>query len=202
MATYTVVQNETRRSVSLARCLSLVAAGAMAAAGVIHLRFAPEHMEEDWLHGAAFYLMAAGQLLLVPYLLSRTVSRTTARAGALANLGIVAVWLLSRTVGAPGLHGWEAREAVGFADMLCVALQLMTAATLAVLVSEKPAARKIRDYSLSPGAAVVLVVLTGAAMFPAARAAVANSEHSHTGCAGMPMPTCTADSPDAGHALG
>jgi len=200
MATYTVVQNETRRRVSLARCLSLVAAGAMAAAGVIHLRFAPEHMEEDWLHGAAFYLMAAGQLLLVPYLLSRTVSRTAARAGAVANLAIVAVWLLSRTVGAPGLHGWEAREAVGLADMVCVALQLVTAATLALLVGEKPAARKFRDYSLSPVGAVLLIVVAGAAVFPAARAAAASSEHSHTGCASMAMTTC-ASTADAGHAL-
>jgi hypothetical protein len=198
VAMYTVAENEARRSVSLSRCLSLVAAGAMAAAGMIHLRFAPAHMEEDWLHGAAFYIMAGGQLLLVPYLLARTVSRSAARAGAVANLAIVAVWFLSRTVGVPGSHGWEAREALGLADLVCVGLQLLTAGTLSLLASDKPAAQRVRDHSLSPVGAILLVVMAASALIPVTRAA-ATSEHGHSEeCPSMEMRICSADS----HAVG
>jgi len=172
-----VAVGQAKRTLTSGRTLALLAAGAMAAAGIVHLRFAPEHVEEDWIHGVAFYVMAFGQLLLVPYLLGPSVSGRAARLGAVGNAVIVTVWAMSRTVGVPGVHGWE-HEAVGVADTFCSGLELLTAGILALLLSVRPRAEKIRNYGLAPITAVLVLTAFAAVLVPGARLANSAGEHS------------------------
>src|SRR5215216_7342782 len=97
---------------------SLYAAAALSLlAGLIHLWVAPEHFEEWWGYGAFFLVAAAAQLLYAPLAL-RWPSRTLLIVGIAGNLAIVALYLLTRTVGIPPL-GPEAGKVEGlerFAD--------------------------------------------------------------------------------------
>ena len=112
------------RTVARPRGAHVVLAGASLGAGVIHAAVVPEHLEEAWTFGAFFAALAAFQVGWAVWLLVRP-SSTAYVAGAVANGGVIAIWLASRTMGLPvGPEPWTA-EHIGIAD---------AAATLAEIV--------------------------------------------------------------------
>ena len=112
--------------------LTLMTAGVIAAAGLVHLRFGPEHMGEGTVLGLAFYAMGVAQVATAAALVLRQRSARTARAAVVLNLSLAALWVVSRTVGLPfGHHAWEP-EAAGAADVLCTVAEVWSA--LAVMV--------------------------------------------------------------------
>jgi hypothetical protein len=76
-----------------AAALSLLAA-------LIHLWVTPEHFEEWWGYGAFFLAAALAQVLYAPLVLVWP-TRIALLGGIAGNLAIVALYLLTRTVGIP-----------------------------------------------------------------------------------------------------
>src|SRR5262245_21802970 len=107
-----------------------VAALAMLGAGVIHFAYAPHHFEDQTSHGVFFLVVGWAQLAGAAALaFTWRPLRAWLQGTALLNLGVTAVWLVSRTAGLPG----EKPEAVGFPDTLASALEVVAAvAALAV----------------------------------------------------------------------
>ena len=138
-------QTRPRRSMSLSATLAWAAAGLVAAAGVIHLAFAPDHIKEYLPFGISFYVMGVGQLVgaLAVGLWSR--SRRLLFAAVVANVGLCGLWLVTRTVGLPiGATPWTA-EKVGVADVTCVAFQLTLAVLLGALIIRRPVFSGLRE---------------------------------------------------------
>jgi len=90
-----------------------VAVALTAAAAIIHLWVAPEHLAHWWAAGAFFIAVSAGQALFALALRRRATPRIVL-AGIMANVGVVALWAASRTWGLP--LGPSHEEAVGHAD--------------------------------------------------------------------------------------
>jgi hypothetical protein len=106
--------------------LSWAGAVANLGAAVIHFAYAQVHLDEEASHGAFFLGAGWVQLVLALGLGLRARPRRLWTAASVAvNLGIVGVWVVSRTVGVPGSDP----ESVGLADITATGL-----AVVAVLV--------------------------------------------------------------------
>jgi hypothetical protein len=131
-----------------AAALSLLAA-------LIHLWATPEHFEEWWGYGAFFLVAALAQTLYAPLVLVRP-TRMVLLLGIGGNLAIVALYLLTRTVGIP-LFGPEAGEVegVGLVDLCATASEVGIAAALGAALLRGTTTERRRMILLI--AAVVLV---------------------------------------------
>lgn len=69
-------------------------------AGAVHFGYAPHHLTEDWAHGWFFVAIAAYQCLFAVLIVARP-RRWVWASAIVVNLGIIATWLVSRTVGLP-----------------------------------------------------------------------------------------------------
>ncbi len=156
-----------------------VAAVALAAAGVVHLRLGPTHFDEDPLYGVFFYVAGVLQLLG-----AISIGAALVRGRALSskrwwfnfacNGGIVVVWAVTRTAGP--LIGAEAgrREAVGFPDVLAVGLEIVAMSAL-VFVARAPA-RVGPGLRRAPAAIATAVVALIAVPLVIAAEPIAHSE--------------------------
>jgi len=108
-------------------------AAASVVAALIHLRVMPEHFRESWMYGTFFLGSALAQLGFTAWLLLRP-SRALLRLGIGGNTAIVALWLVTRTVGVPLGPGQGQTEAVGALDVFCSACEavLVVAALVAL----------------------------------------------------------------------
>jgi hypothetical protein len=103
-------------------------------AGLVHLVVLPEHAQESPVFGVFFGLAAAGQLGYSA-VVARRPSRQLLQAGVLGELGLLAVWLMSRTVGVPlGPEPWHP-EAAGVLDVGCVVAEAVAAALALLLLA-------------------------------------------------------------------
>jgi hypothetical protein len=159
-----------------------VAAACSLVAAVTHLWVVPEHLEEWWPAALFFVVLAVAQLALSGLLLLRP---TTALLGSavVGTLGLVAFYVLTRTVDLPLLpnHGAHAAsdlpvawgvgngvpvypgaglEEVGRPDLLCLAAELvMVTALVAVL---PPRARRwTTDLAMLLGGALLALRASG-----------------------------------------
>jgi hypothetical protein len=115
------------------------AAVAMVGAGVIHFAYAPVHLDEKLSHGIFFLVTGWLQLTLAVVLATRLQPRQLwLAATALVNLGIIGVWVISRTVGVPGSDV----ESANFTDVTATALEavavLAAFAVLTGLLADRP----------------------------------------------------------------
>ena len=114
-------------------------------AGAAHAVAAPDHFRSEALFGALFAAVAVAQVGGAALLRFRaTPALVTLTAS--ANLLLVAVWAVSRTVGLPFGPGAGVPEPVGALDALAVAGQLM--AVIACSFDSEPAAT--RPVALEP----------------------------------------------------
>ncbi len=127
-------------------------------AGAIHLAVAPEHLEEWWLYGAFFVVTGLFQLAYATPVLRRP-APLVALTGIIVNLGIVLIWVVSRTAGLPitppdggaahegghvagplpleGAHPVEPGhgvEAVGAVDLVATGAELLVVCLLVTLL--------------------------------------------------------------------
>ncbi len=98
-------------------------------AAVVHLGFAPAHFEEKWAHGLFFLLVGGFQAAWA--VMAMAWPGRWVRWLALANVGVIVVWALSRTV---GVDGYDA-ESVGYPDALATGLELALLAVVGLGVS-------------------------------------------------------------------
>lgn len=150
----------------------------VALAGVVHLRFAAPHMEEERLYGVFFYGSGAAQLACAALLLTGRLPRRLLAAVVAASLAIVAMWVLSRTVGPPVGAGAWVREPVGFADIVTTAAELGTAMLLLPLLVRGERFRSLAARPLPAAVRTGAVLALALVAAPAALAATP-AGHSH-----------------------
>jgi hypothetical protein len=92
-STGTAAISTLRPAVCLAALLSF-------ASGWVHLAYTESHFRAWWAYGVFFLAVGLGQALFGATLL-RWPSRWLALAGIAANLGVVAMYVVSRTIGVP-----------------------------------------------------------------------------------------------------
>jgi hypothetical protein len=157
---------EPERPVVVADALRIVA-GLSIAAGLIHAIAMVYHVGHWWAYGAFFLALTYGQVLWGGLLLRRPVSDRALLIGAAANVAIVAVWLLSRTVGIPlGPDGGRA-EPVGVMDVGATLDQLVLVAYVATIVRSR--LRDVRGFRALLGVhRVRIAMMLGSATFFAA----------------------------------
>ncbi len=103
-------------------------------AAVIHFAFAPDHMSQSTSHGLFFMAIAWFGVAWAVGLVLGKPSRAWFVAGVAVNLGIIAVWVVSRTVGISGQV-----EAVGFPDALATVLAgVVVLGSLAYIATRVP----------------------------------------------------------------
>jgi hypothetical protein len=118
--------------------LALLSVGA----AVIHFAVIAEHLDEWWLTGTFFIVVALFQLAWAVAVLAWP-SRLVYAVGAVVNALVVITWIVSRTTGVPvGPEAGEP-EAVGFPDLLATGFEVLLVAIAAGLVLEQPAAMRI-----------------------------------------------------------
>jgi hypothetical protein len=132
-----------------ATLLPLVALAGAAAAG-IHFVVMPEHFGESTLYGMFFAVTATTQLLYSGWLLARP-SRALLTAGAVGNLAIVVLWLVTRLIGIPWGPGAGTTEQFGGLDILASVFELTVAfGAFALIRRPLPMARAHRPMTWSP----------------------------------------------------
>ncbi len=125
-------------SVSLSRILLLGSAFAMAGAGLVHLDAAGDHTDHAFI--ATFFVFAGVLQLLVAAGVAQPppLPRRLVPAAVAVNVGLVATWALTRTVGleaipvAGALPGATGREPVGVKDLAATALEVSSLLLLAL----------------------------------------------------------------------
>ena len=104
----------------------LVVAVSGAAAGAIHLAVAPSHWHQAAVYGVFFVLVGATQITWSALLLVRA-SWELLSLNVVANLGVLLLWLQTRTTGVPLGPAAGVREPVGVVDLSCAAVELLSA---------------------------------------------------------------------------
>jgi hypothetical protein len=150
------------RGSDVARCW---AGFASLGAGLVHAAVIREHWSEWAVYGVFFAVVAAGQLGWGLAALARD-RAPFPRLVAAANLAVIALWAVTRTVGLPVGPGAGVPEAVGAADLGAVGLQVVVVAAVAVSslgVFGVPRASKAGLLAgLAAGALVVGLITTPA----------------------------------------
>jgi hypothetical protein len=162
------------RSGDVAEAIRIVA-GLSIVAGAIHAVAMIDHFAHYWLYGVFFLVLTYGQVLWGMALLRRSVGERALVAGAIANLAIVAVWLVSRTVGVPIGPDAGRPEAVGAIDVAATLDQIVLAAYVAAIV--RPRLRGGRGFRVLMGShrMRIGIALGSASLF----AALLGGHHHH-----------------------
>ncbi|HET6951851.1 MAG TPA: hypothetical protein VFI47_15830 [Acidimicrobiales bacterium] len=156
-----------------------LAALAMLGAAVIHIGFAPDHMNQQTSHGVFFLVLGWAQLLGAAVLgFGWRPQRTWLLGTAVLNLAVVALWLLTRTAGLPG----DDPEAVGFPDALASGLEVFAAVAALAVAFGWLAGRAVRRPGLLLAGAplVALVAVVSASITPSIGGGHGHGEGGHT----------------------
>jgi len=97
----------------------------MAGAGLVHFSVVREHFAEWWVFGTFFLLVAALQAGWA-FLVWRWANTRLLAAGAVLNIGLIALWLVTRTAGLPFGSGASMPEGWGVPDALTAVLELLS----------------------------------------------------------------------------
>ncbi len=139
----------------IAYCLAIVSI----ATAVIHFAVAGSHFQQYWLYGVFMLVVAWLQLLWAIVAIARP-SRTLLYGGVILNAGVVAVYVVTRTIGdviGPGAHS---AEQAGFGDVLCTALEAIVVAGCAWLLIARTDHRVGRRHLVMAPAAVGALTAT------------------------------------------
>lgn len=143
--------------------LRLTVALASAGAATIHFAVIAQHFEEYWLFGTFFVAVGLLQLGWAVLVVARP-SRGVYLAGAVGNVVVAAMWVVSRTAGLPlGPEAGEP-EPVGITDTMATAYEVALAAgalaLLRVTGPARPSARFTAAAGVTTLAAVALTTLS------------------------------------------
>lgn len=139
-----------------------VCAALAGAAGIIHIKAAIDHTSHWWLFGVFFAGLAYGQLAWALVVYRGRRDAWLLEAAIYVSLAVVAIWLLTRTVGPPlGPWQWDA-ERVGIPDVIATLDELALAALLTAVLRPSGRVGRALDW-LRGGHAVRLGVMLGSA---------------------------------------
>jgi hypothetical protein len=141
-----------RATVAIAAALSLGAAW-------VHLAYVAPHLRQWWAYGAFFLATGIGQALFAPLVL-RWPRPWLAIVGIAGNIAIVAMYVLSRTNGAPlGPHA-NVLEPVGAVDLATAGAEVVLIGLLVTILGPR-ARRTIANLLMAAGAIIWALRLTG-----------------------------------------
>jgi hypothetical protein len=123
--------------------LAMLSAGA----AMIHFAVIAQHLDEWWLAGVFFIVVAVFQLVWA-LLIALQPSVPVCLTGAVVNALVVATWIVSRTTGVPAGPEAGKAESVGFPDVLATAFEALLVVLSVVLISQ------LRDRRPAPRSAV------------------------------------------------
>lgn len=165
------LDNGTRapRPTSVGTVLRWTIAALMLGSGAIHFGMMGEHAGVSWTHGLFFASVAWLQLALAAMIGFRP-TKPVITIGIVLNLGVLAIWVISRTVGiAIGSDGTP--EAWGSTDILCAVFEGLAVLASFALLSKSISRRPVSSSIGFAGVGVALVavaVLTSVIFSPAA----------------------------------
>ena len=141
------------------RTTLVVAALLSLGAAWVHFAYVAPHLRQWWAYGAFFLASGIGQALLAPLIL-RWPRPWLAVVGIAGNIAIVAMYVLSRTNGAPvGPHA-NVPERVGAVDLATAAAEVLTIALLVTLLGRR-ARTLVADLLVASGVLVWALRLSG-----------------------------------------
>lgn len=158
---------------ALEMMLGRLAGMTLVGAGVIHAAFIGPHLSEQLTHGIFFAVVTVVQVLS-GIALCRRPNRPLLTGAALFNLGVIGVWVVSRTIGISG-HV----EAVGLADTVSFVLEAVAVLGGTIVVfAPRVGRRRVppAQVGFTFGAAAVAVLLMSASA-----AVYGPSQHDHQG---------------------
>jgi hypothetical protein len=127
--------------------------------GVIHVSASVDHFDEYALYTPAFAMIAAFQMGWA-VLVVRRPSRMVLLVGALASIGIAALWVVSRTSGVPIARIPWVPEAVGAADVTATVGECTIAFVVFCLLLAPRVEFARRAVSWLPGLLLTLLVVS------------------------------------------
>ena len=149
------------REAHLGGVLRYVLAAASLGAGLIHVTAIFDHWEHPVV-ATFFVLLTAAQLAWAVAVVLRPAPGLL-KAGAAMSLGVVALWLITRTTGLPGIPGAEDREAFGLKDGMASALEVILAGGIAAQFAAWGPALRLASGRFASGLAVSAIGLLTAA---------------------------------------
>ena len=168
----------TEKRIAASGPLATVVAAALAGAGLIHLAFAPVHLQESATHGAFFVVAAWAQLLLAGLIITRRGGRATLAATVAVQAAILGVWIVSRTSGISGVV-----EPFGLPDVLASAFEIVAigGAGLLMLGWHGP---RVRGFVGGVATTLSALVVMGLVTMSVSPALSGGHTHSHTAADG------------------
>jgi hypothetical protein len=157
---------------------AVAAALLSAGAAAIHASAAGPHFAEHLLLGVLFVVTAIAQAAWAALVLTAPSSRLLA-AGAFGNLGVAAVWAVSRTVGLPFLPGAEVPEPLGALDLAATSFEVVVVAACVLLLAAGGPYHPVSGRAMKRFATVGAIAI--AALTSAAYAGMPNGGHHHDG---------------------
>lgn len=143
--------------------LTRAAAALTFGAALVHGSVMPTHFREYWLFGLFFAIVTPLQLAWSATVLrAGPGARTLLIAGALASVGIVVLWLVTRTAGLPFGPDIGRAEAVGFKDVLASLDELGTAAVVVLVLRAREPGRRTITAAEAAGWTLLALSLVGA----------------------------------------
>jgi hypothetical protein len=149
------------RPESAGTVLRYVVATASIAAAAIHFAVVSEHWDEWRLAGLFFGVLAWVQVIWAVAVL-QTRSRLVLVLGILGQLGVVVLWVVSRTSGLPFGPQAGQPETAGRIDEICCVVELVAAAGAALLLVHRVSAARLRRPVALAGAGILIVAMAGA----------------------------------------
>jgi hypothetical protein len=145
-------------------------------AGVVHLVMVPQHAQLGALEGWAFAIMGWVQVLSAVALIARP-SRRLLEAIVVFNLGVIAIWVWSRTAGLPvGAHAGEPENAAT-ADQLTTLFEGLLVVGSGALIWRPQLGAKITDSVLAVVSIIPVLALVATSF---ALADPETATHAHT----------------------
>ena len=168
----------TDRRIAASGPLATVIAASLAGAGLIHLAFAPIHLQDSATHGAFFVVAAWAQLLLAGLIITRRGGRATLAATVAVQAVILGVWIVSRTSGISGVV-----EPFGVPDVLasCFEIVAIGGAGLLMLGWHGP---RVRGFVGGVATTLSALVVMGLVTMSVSPALSGGHTHSHSAAGG------------------
>ena len=154
----------------------LLLVGLSAVTGLIHAKAAIDHAPHYWLFGVFFGVLAYAQVLSAFVVYRRPGDRRWLTTIAAGSLAVVALWLISRSVGLP-IGPWAGRpEPLAITDMTATLNELLLAALIVAML--RPGGRLAARTRWLDGDNCVRV---GSMLIALSLLAVVLGNHSHPG---------------------
>jgi hypothetical protein len=139
--------------------LLLLVAAVAVTGGLIHIGAAVDHFDEFPLYTLVFSLLACAQIGWAAMLIRRCTDRVLLF-GCVFNLGIIALWLASRTIGVPIAPQAWVPETVGVADLIeTVGEGVTVIALLSLMLSDHHAWARAATRRM-PGVLLLMLLMS------------------------------------------